>query len=1263
MSSDDQLQYPTTLESFNKERERYRPKDLIDFSIEYFKALQNGTPLRYKDLSGLEKLELNPSDLEVVRRLGIPEEDLNRVVNRRKILTKEELLNKFNGELSKYKEKINSSSDNKLNEEDMHNYLKFKKNTFKEMEFLRFIDGLEKVSLDDNRRIYFTKFFNLKKEEKDAVIDLLSCDIKIIKNYKIYDWKEYLIKMDESNKHTYASYDNISYKLEEICKKIDNNEDFDFEETEKLYHIYLNLFESIRDLDENDIYNTFISKYQFERIILYCMVKIKNTKNERLKELYQKVDKIFNNSFAYLTILDYYDFILNCFIPLLKISNKTSQEHREMESFLNHLIPQIPYIYNTNFEEEKSLYYNIECVKYFLNKESRIKTLSFKKLLIELINIFVNKVSYLKEKLNIKELSEITKIFKDKLELLTLQLNEFYPHLVAFTNKLISIAIKYNINEGNSEIKDSMISEFKSYDHIDQKLITNSMNMFKLFETENEKQKGIEDVIELLIKSYSIPEMNYAIKHNKRKEGEIIKPEVKNLYTKIINTPRYDFNNLKYLKFKDQNQIVSLVIKNNKNLENTGLFYDKDNIQPYLNYNNMIEEIFNFSNLYFKLIFDKSIKNVIQNDSNTIIKKFNNNFKKENEYIESLPTNLDNQEYIDNFKKFDGSQQKLILTYLNFIDNINCENKYKEIIKNLSIIYLKPKIDFTTKKIIQERNNKLNNIFFECMYDDLKHVNYPIFVYVKYDKDINLFISFTNEEKEIIEKIEQAQQLNPDYKVPNCLSYKELLESDDYDKINEDLKENHKLISEYIKLYNPENINAMLTDFSIFNGDERKIIIKLLEKEGKDVSKLKDYDNKNEEKNKFILKKIVSAETDYKLSKNVELSNDIKFHYRKELLKTEKELADSKKSFISGVLDYPFDPNNNYIIDNFNSFSKYDKFTTVEDILSRMKITNYKTLYYDLLASNIIEELLKEIIDIATRHNDNEIFMNKVKEEFLFLIRFFDYSVLKFILEIDSVENQTIYKFTSSFSDKERKLICVFLELFSIITKNNKYNNFKEELNNYLEDLSYTQRLEDINNKLDKILNNEMVKYMFIITAEEIKETALEIDYIIEEIISNNFKDESLSPLIINLFKSLRVPERDILIKALKCIKEQKGSENLKKNIEKLEKMKNNNEKQSIFNNIRDSFESIYKNIFKSRNKDEIYGQFQELKNTLNLICYDLFKFVDDCKKGNYNLRKIKAISPIKVEVIKIILEIENTFHKSDNLKNAVDLLKNLKLN
>ena len=1264
MSDYEQLQYPDTLESFKKERERYRPKDLIDFSIEYFKALQSGTPLRYKDLSGLEKLHINPEDYEIIERLGIPEEDLYRVINRRKNLTEKDLLNKFNEEIKKYDQIAESNGDKKLDDQDMHNYLKFKKNIFQEIEFLRFINGLENLTLDDNnRRIYFTKFFKLTQEQKNAVIDLLSLDIKIIKNFRIYDWKDYLIKMDESSKHTYVTYDKVSYKLEEMCKKIDNREEIDSVEAEKLYNTYTNLFESIIELDENELYNVFISKYQFERIILYCMTKIKYSKNENLKELFNKVEKIFNNSFAYLTVLDYYDFILNCFIPLLKNSVKTSQEHREMESFLNRLVPQIPYIYNTNFEEEKSLYYNIECVKYFLNKESRIKTLPFKKILIELIHIFVKKASYLKEKLNIKDPSEITKIFKDKLELLTLQLNEFYPNLVGFTNKLISISIKYNINEGNSEIKDSMISEFKSYEHIDQVLITNSMNMFKLFETDSDKQKGIDDVIELLIKSFSIPEMNDAIKKNKRNEEEIIQPLVKNFYKAIINIPRYDFNNLKYLKFKDQNQIISLVIKNNKNLENTGLFYDKDNIQPFLNYNNMIEEIFNFSNLYFKLIFDKSIKDMIQNDSTVIINKFKNNFKKENEYVESLPTNNENQEFIDKFKEFNNFQQKLILTYLNFIDNINCENKYLDIIKLLSIIYLKPKIDFVTKKILQEKEIKLNKIFLDCIFDDLKHVNYPIFIYVQYDQDINLFLTFTKEEQEIIEKIEQTIKLDPNFHVPNCLPFKDLLESDDLGKIIEDIKENHKLINEYIKLYDPNDKEAMLTDFSIFNGDERRIIIKILDKkEGKDVSILKDYDNKNEEKNKFVLKKIVSAETDRKLSKCVELGNDIKFYYRKELLKTEKDLTDSKKSFISSILDYPYDPNNTYIINNFMNFTKYEKITVVEDILARMKITNYKTLYYSILASNIIEELLRDFIDIGKRHNDNDIFMKKVNEEFLFLVHFFDYSVLKFILEIDSVENQTIYKFTNNFTDKERKTICVFLELYSLITKKNRYNEFKDELNNYLEDLSYNQRLEDINNKLDKIINNEEVKYMFIITAEQIKETSLEIDYIIEELISNENNNE-LSPLVKNLFERLKKPERNILIKSLKCIIEQGGNQKLKGNIEELEQIKDNSEKESIYKNINDSFGAIKKDISESKDKDEAKEPFQKLKYTLNSVCYDLFKFVEDCKKGNYNLRKIKAISPDKVEIIKTLLEIEYMFHKTDNLKNAIDLLRNLNLN
>ena len=84
MSINEQLQYPLTLESFNKERERYRPKDLIDFSIEYFKALQNGTPLKYNDLSGLNKFILKPENEKIITRLQIPDEDLYRVILRRK---------------------------------------------------------------------------------------------------------------------------------------------------------------------------------------------------------------------------------------------------------------------------------------------------------------------------------------------------------------------------------------------------------------------------------------------------------------------------------------------------------------------------------------------------------------------------------------------------------------------------------------------------------------------------------------------------------------------------------------------------------------------------------------------------------------------------------------------------------------------------------------------------------------------------------------------------------------------------------------------------------------------------------------------------------------------------------------------------------------------------------------------------------------------------------------------------------------------------
>ena len=107
-------------------------------------------------------------------------------------------------------------------------------------------------------------------------------------------------------------------------------------------------------------------------------------------------------------------------VAYICLCENTSQEKREMESYLYYLFTYIPYILNTNFEEEKSLYYNIECVKYLLNKENRIKDLSFKKILIDLINLFATRVLKLKKELNITNPMDVQILFNDKLKLLQL---------------------------------------------------------------------------------------------------------------------------------------------------------------------------------------------------------------------------------------------------------------------------------------------------------------------------------------------------------------------------------------------------------------------------------------------------------------------------------------------------------------------------------------------------------------------------------------------------------------------------------------------------------------------------------------------------------------------------------------------------------------------------------------------------------------------------------------------------------------------------
>jgi hypothetical protein len=64
----------------------------------------------------------------------------------------------------------------------------------------------------------------------------------------------------------------------------------------------------------------------------------------------------------------------------------------------------------------------------------------------------------------------------------------------------------------------------------------------------------------------------------------------------------------------------------------------------------------------------------------------------------------------------------------------------------------------------------------------------------------------------------------------------------------------------------------------------------------------------------------------------------------------------------------------------------------------------------------------------------------------------------------------------------------------------------------------------------------------------------------------------------------------------------------------------------------------------------------------LNGLCADLFRFCDQCAKGNVSLRKLKAISQCKVDIIKLLLECDYALTKNNNIKKALDFIKQLKL-
>ena len=1267
-----EIQYPETLESFEREVQRYKPTDMIDFCTEYFECLKQGIPLRSKDLSGLKKFQLTPEDEAVVRRLNIPQEDLVRVLNRRKIKSHEELLNDLNSEFDKYFNLIESNGS--LNEDEMHNYLKLKTNTFRDYEFIRFLKDIEKLNINNNHhRIFFTKLYNLSDEEKNLIFKFCDLDYKIIQDKMTQSWKEILISLNECNKHTYAPYDEVTPKIEKSIKLFEESgKKIDLIDLESIFAQYNNVIDSIKNLNESQLYNFILKQYHYKRVIIYDILKAKVLGNSpdksEIENLYNLYDKIYFKSFAYLTDLDYYDFILGCFIPLVKDSDKTSLEHREMESYLNHLMAKVPQIYNINFEEEKNVYYNKECIKYFLNKQNNIKTVEFKKIFIQIIQILTQKVKTLKKELNLQTNNDILKMFKTKYELIKLQYHEFYPKLVEFTDKMVQIAIKYDLSDkNNKEIENSLISQFKSNEKSDQILITNSMMLIEIFETDKVKQKGINDTIIALVKAMSIPEMALEIREHKERDKEIIPPLVLDYYNELLKLPRFDFNKLKYLTFKTQVQICNLIIRNNRNLQNTAIIYQNNNIEPYIEYDYMIEELYNFDLFYFKICFEKSMKEQLEKDFNYIVKKFQKKFPKIDTYIESL-TIENNSNYIDKFKEMNNFEQKLVLTYMNFSDDLRQEKKYEEFINILSVIYLKDKIDFINKEfntnMSQDEKDKRkynfeNNLYLQSLSLELKHVNNLIYIFVKYDRGEDFLIRFTNEEKQIINDIELALNYKKNRIPVECLSFKEMMTMDDYDKLLKDLELYHPVVFTYVNDYKDEETKNNLTDFKIFNDEERQLIIKILESKNKNVNELKNYQNNTNDKLSRILKHVMLSEKDNTL--NTYKNSDIRFYFRKQLLYAERQMSSSMKECISLVLDYTYDPNNTYLKSDFLHFSLPEQMILLQDILSRQKILDYHTMYYEQNACAFMEEYLKIYLDICSRRNDNKYYHKRLEDDFEYLLKYFNDSLATFIKEIHDVDNQFIYQFLNKFSIDERKVICLFLEFYASLTKKELYNNFKDRLMVYIEDLTYKERIKLINDQLDMILNNEVIKSTFMTTAENIKETCYEINYLIESISTSDNNDDFLEPYLIYLYQTFTKELREITIKTIKCIREQSTNKLIGLYFEEFEKKLNSPQKPSIFISIKEAFEKIDRSLIPNHDNSDKKPKYEKLKITLQSLCEDLFKFVDDCKIGRFNLRKIKAISKEKVDIIKLVMNCDYLIEPNKKLKDAahsLDLVK-----
>ena len=208
--------------------------------------------------------------------------------------------------------------------------------------------------------------------------------------------------------------------------------------------------------------------------------------------------------------------------------------------------------------------------------------------------MFSQQVNYLTKTVKVQ-----LKHLKPEFEIVVLKLNEFYTDKLLFIRKVMDIFSKHKLEDSN--ILNSLISQYKSFSTDDQKLISVSLSLFSLFETDKSKKEKYDTITNIFLQALSVPEQSFAIINTAQSLDKLVSLYSQQFYMTSMKEPKFNFTNLHYIPFKTQSEVISLIIKNNPNIRNLALLYQKENITPFVEYDFMVEELYNFTNLFFKL--------------------------------------------------------------------------------------------------------------------------------------------------------------------------------------------------------------------------------------------------------------------------------------------------------------------------------------------------------------------------------------------------------------------------------------------------------------------------------------------------------------------------------------------------------------------------------------------------------------------------------------------------------------------------------------